>query len=343
MKYFRIILFVVLALNIACFNNETKNKKQKNQSVEKQQEVKLNTEAKFLMDYLNEMGDYANSRNFPSLIKASVVFEELGKNNLIIDIRKEEIFKKGHIEGAVNVSFSDIPEYFESKIKPFKYDRIIIACYSGQSSSYTTSLLRLMGYGNVYALRWGMSGWNKKLAEDSWLKGVSGEFETQLETKNNEKPNIGSFPELATNKTTGEEVLQARIRQLFELGTKEAMLSADKVFKDPLNYFIVNYDRRDKYESGHIQGAIRYKPKGTLGIEKEMATIPVNKDIVIYCGTGHNSGFVTAYLRLFGYNAHTLIYGNNSFMHDKMISEKEKLSWLPFTESLIKNYPVVKN
>ena len=169
----------------------------------------------------------------------------------------------------------------------------------------------------------------------------SGEFETQLETKNNEKPNIGSFPDIATNKTTGEEVLQARIKQLFELGTKEAMLSADTVFKDPSNYFIVNYDRRDKYEAGHIPGAIRYKPKGTLGIEKEMATFPVNKDIVIYCGTGHNSGFVTAYLRLFGYNAHTLIYGNNSFMHDKMISEKEKLSCLPFTESLIKNYPVL--
>ena len=44
------------------------------------------------MAYLDELGDYVNSRNFPSLIKASVVYQELDKNNLIIDIRKEETF-----------------------------------------------------------------------------------------------------------------------------------------------------------------------------------------------------------------------------------------------------------
>ena len=53
-----------------------------------------------------------------------------------------------------------------------------------------------------------------------------------------------------------------------------------------------------------------------------MSTIPKDKEVVVYCETGHNSGFVTAYLRLFGYNAHTLSYGNNSFMDDKMVAEK---------------------
>ena len=48
-------------------------------------------------------------------------------------------------------------------IKPFEFDRIVLVSNDGQHASYTTSLLRLMGYGNVYALRWGMSGWNKSL------------------------------------------------------------------------------------------------------------------------------------------------------------------------------------
>lgn len=75
----------------------------------------------------------------------------------------------------------------------------------------------------------------------------------------------------------------------------------------------------------------------------EMETIPAIKEIVVYCGTGHNSGFVTAYLRLFGYNAKTLEHGNNSFMYDKMVEERATLSWLPFTEAEIEDYPFVKN
>jgi rhodanese-related sulfurtransferase len=73
-----------------------------------------------------------------------------------------------------------------------------------------------------------------------------------------------------------------------------------------------------------------------------MATIPADKEVVVYCGTGHNSGFVTAYLNLFGYKARTLDFGNNSFMYDKMKKEKESLSWVTFSVGDIHNYPVVK-
>lgn len=145
-----------------------------------------------------------------------------------------------------------------------------------------------------------------------------------------------------TGKITGEEILADRFNSLFEAGVAEAIITAEEVFENVDDFYMINYDRRDKYESGHIPGAIRYKSNGTLGIVSEMQTIPTNKEVVVYCGTGHNSGFVTAYLRLFGYNAKTLVYGNNSFMYDKMVQDKSKLSWLPFTEAEIGDYPVVK-
>ncbi|NJO90036.1 MAG: hypothetical protein HC831_14620 [Chloroflexia bacterium] len=342
MKHLQLLLLALLMVFMACSNNEPKEETSDSKNTEVKKEVKLEGETKLLMDYLNELGDYANSRDFPSLIKASAVYDELGKNILVIDIRKPEYFNKGHIKGAVNLDFKDIPEYFESKIKPFEYDKIIIACYSGQYASYTTSLLRLMGYGNVYSLRWGMSGWNKELAQDNWLNAISSKYENQLETRDNEKQTISEFPKLETGKATGEEILQARIKSLFEKGIKVTTIKADSLFVNPANFYIVNYDRKDKYDAGHIPGAIRYKPKGTLGIKDEMATLPVDKNIVVYCGTGHSSGFVTAYLQLFGYKAHTLLYGNNGFMHDKMLAEKDSLSWLPFTEDLIENYPLEK-
>jgi len=73
-----------------------------------------------------------------------------------------------------------------------------------------------------------------------------------------------------------------------------------------------------------------------------MASIPTDKTVVVYCGTGHNSGFATAYLRLFGYDARTLKMGNNSFMYDKMVKERTALSWLPFTTADVNNFEVVK-
>ena len=137
--------------------------------------------------------------------------------------------------------------------------------------------------------------------------------------------------------------MAARFKSVFAAGYADAFTSAEKVFEQPKNFYTINYERKDKYDAGHIPGAVRYKPNGTLGIVSEMETIPSGKEVAVYCGTGHNSGFVTAYLRLFGYNAKTIFYGNNAFMHKTMVEKKEKLSWLPFTEAEIDNLPYVKN
>ena len=76
----------------------------------------------------------------------------------------------------------------------------------GQISAYTTCLLRLMGYGNVYSMRWGMSAWNEKYAKEGWLSGVSGKYEDKLETKVNERPAALGMPDLRTNLSTGAEM-----------------------------------------------------------------------------------------------------------------------------------------
>lgn len=302
--------------------------------------VEINAEAKLLLDYLVESGDYVNSREFPSLIGADATLESLSGKTLVIDMRKPEVFTKGHIKGAVNVEISGLMDYFENKIKPFEYDKIILACYSGQSSSYSTALLRLMGYGNVYSLRWGMSGWSPKM-ENKWLDNISSDYEAQLDTTDTPKAAPGDFPVMNTGKTTGAEIMDQRIQTLFT-DYENATISADTVFSHPEKYYIINYERKDKYDAGHIPGAMRYKPGGTLGIITEMQTIPADKQVVVYCGTGHNSAFVTAYLRLFGYNAKTLRFGNNGFMHDKMVREEQTMAWQPYTERDTKDYEVVK-
>jgi rhodanese-related sulfurtransferase len=339
--YFYTVLLLLLAVFTAGCTGRTSEKKPETVK-EAAVATVIGQETLLLLKDLEENGDYVNSQNFPSLIKPSIVFEELGQNNLVIDLRSPDLFSRGHVKGAVNKNFSELPEYFETGIKPFEYDKIIMVCEDGQVSSYTTALLRMMGYGNVFAMRWGMGGWNKTYAEEGWLKGASGIYEDRLEITTNETPAPIGMPELGTGLSEGKEIGEARFSKLFETGTGDIMITAEEIFSDPGKYFVINLERKDKYDNGHIPGAIRYKPESTLGFTDMMSTIPYDKTVVVYCGTGHNSAFASAYLRLFGYDARTLRYGNNSFMYDKMVREKSELSWLPFTLAESNDFPVVK-
>jgi rhodanese-related sulfurtransferase len=339
-KYLVSGLFILVVAG--CSGNKPEKKPESPAAAEVKTTAVIGTETSLLLKDLMENGDYVNSQVFPSLIKASIVNESIGKNILVVDLRSSKLYADGHIKSAVNKKFEELPAYFETGIKPFEFDKIIMVCEDGQVSSYTTSLLRLMGYGNVYSMRWGMSAWNKKYAQEGWFKGVSGKYESSLESTVNERPSQKSMPELNTGMTTGEEIGTTRFRKLFEEGTDNILITADEVFKNPEKYFIINLERKDKYEDGHIPGAIRYKPEATLGFTEEMASVPFDKTVVVYCGTGHNSGFATAYFRLFGYDARTLKYGNNSFMYNKMVKQRAALSWLPFTEADVNNFEVVK-
>ena len=342
-KQFSLIIFISVLLTLAFAGCTGKKSENKQASVpEAKTSVNIGNETSLLLKDLKDNGDYVNSQVFPSLIKASIVNESLGKNVLVIDLRSSKLFSEGHIKGAVNKKFEELPAYFETGIKPFEFDKIVLVSEDGQVSSYTTSLLRLMGYGNVYSMRWGMSAWNSKYAQEGWLRDVSGKYETNLENKVNERPAAIVMPELKTGLATGAGIGSSRFKKLFEEGTGNILITADEVFSNPQKFYIINLERKDKYEDGHIPGALRYKPEGTLGFVDEMASIPVDKPVVVYCGTGHNSGFATAYLRLLGYDARTLKYGNNGFMYDKMVKQRTALSWLPFTTAEVNNFEVVK-
>ena len=338
-------VFILFLLFAGCSNSEKQKTVSEDTPVQTQLKstpIQVGHETELLLRDLAENGDYVNGRDFPSLIDASKVMEQLDGKILVVDIRSTAEFKAGHIKGAVQKDFNLLPVYFQTGIKPFEYERIILVSNDGQTASYTTMLLRLMGYGNVYAMRWGMSSWNSTFAQNTWLKGSTSDFQDQLETKTNEAQQAVGMPELNTGKSSGEEIGTTRFNQLFSEGLENVSIDAATVFANPEKYYVINYERRDKYESGHIPGAVRYKPGATLSLVNEMATIPGNKTIVVYCGTGHNSAFVTAYLRLFGYDARTLHFGNNSFMYNKMVADRTLLSWLPFTSEEIYDYEVVK-
>ena len=107
--------------------------------------------------------------------------------------------------------WSDILDHFENEILPFQYDKIILICYGGHIASYTTQLLRLLGYGNVYAMRYGMSSWHSDFAKDFWAAGISSDYQDQLVSEDSPKPPSVHQPVFQTTGTTGEEILYERV------------------------------------------------------------------------------------------------------------------------------------
>jgi len=92
-----------------------------------------------------------------------------------------------------------------------------------------------------------------------------------------------------------------------------------------------------KFDKGHVPGSV-YIGFRELAKPENLAKLPKDKEIIIYCDTGHEQNKAVSALRMLGYNAHQMKWG---FM-----------SWKPLTptaltleaiEGSIKNdYPVEK-
>ncbi|NLP58218.1 rhodanese-like domain-containing protein [Lutibacter sp. B1] len=297
------------------------------------------SEFELLVQYLEENGNFINSTSAPAIIQPEEIKKNLkNKKYLVLDIRSESWFEYAHIQNAVNIEGSEILNYFETEIDPSKFEKITIVCYSGQSAAYYTSLLRLYGYDNVYNLKWGMSSWNEELAENIWIKNSKSDYVNDLETTANPLPEKGAFPVLETGKTEAKDILKERVKLAFEKPYKEFIVKADSVFQSPSDFYIVNYVDEEKYNFGHIKGAVRYEPSSSLAPTTDLYTLPADKNIVVNCTTGQSAAYVVAYLNVLGYNVSNLAYGSNSYMNS-VLTEK---GWDGFSTDEIKNYPVIE-
>ncbi|MBS3992286.1 MAG: hypothetical protein KGZ87_01050 [Bacteroidetes bacterium] len=300
--------------------------------------AQLSDEFKILVEYLEANGNYINTEA-PSMIKATEINENLKNSKyLVIDIRKDTDYDKGHIKGAVNLKSEDLIKYFDKKIKPENFEKITLVCYSGQSAAYYTGIMRLLGYNNVYTLKWGMSSWGKNFAQNIWTKNIKSDFADKLETTANQKPAKGATPTLTTGKTDAKEILKARAEIAIATAYRDFINKPEDVIANPENYYIVNYWDENQYNAGHIKGSVRYQPKNSLNFTEDLTTLPTDKKIIVWCHTGQTAAYVTAYLHMLGYDVGNLAYGANGFMNNTLIKNGE--GWNAWTEKEINNFPV---
>jgi len=283
-------------------------------------------EAEVLVEYLEStdsplMKDFV-STDMPAIIKApDLLVLNATSGALIIDIRKPDDFALGAIPNAENVTLGNILSYVEAADMT-GIQKIVVVCYTGQTAGYATTILRLMGHENAYSLKWGMCSWHTDFAE-KWSGAIANTYSTQFTTDVTEKNAAGNLPALSTGETTGQEILEARIATILSEGFDPVKVTAAAVFENPSNYYIVNYWSASHYaDPGHIPGAIQYTPKESMQLAESLKTLPTDKTIAVYCYTGQTSAFLSAYLRLLGYDAKSILYGTNSMIYDAMVAKE---------------------
>jgi rhodanese-related sulfurtransferase len=219
----------------------------------------------------------------------------------VMDIRSATDFAAGHVNGAVNVTFANILTEAAKATKP-----ILVVCYTGQTATYASTLLRMYGYPDAAALKWGMSGWNAKY--DKWTANCK---DLTTSANWNTTPNAASdyaSPVISTGKTTGADILKARVEAVVAAGFKS--IAPTDVLGAPANYYVNNYISDAHYAGfGHVAGAVRIQP--LLLADNSIKKLNPAKEIVTYCYTGQTSGVVSSWLNVLGYNSKSMLWGLN--------------------------------
>ncbi|MBK3516008.1 rhodanese-like domain-containing protein [Carboxylicivirga marina] len=230
--------------------------------------------------------------------------------DIIMDIRGGSDYAAGHIVGAQNVAWANVMTEANTVGQNAK---ILMVCYSGQSACYATSLLRLAGFDNAQALKWGMSGWASSCANhNSGWNNATGDLVSGHANWTNEltQSTFFNYPKFTASSSDGASILLERINAVFGAGFGAAAVSGSAVLDDPSAFCINNYyNEADHTEFGHFSGAYRIQPL-TVGND-EIKHLDPESTVVTYCYTGQTSAVISAYLNVLGYSAKSMKAGMN--------------------------------
>ena len=94
------------------------------------------------------------------LLKPDEFENVIGKGNgIILDVRKPEEFKDGHIKGAINANWQNLPEFTDKTAQLDKSKPVYIYCLAGVRSAKAADWLLKNGFKNVIGLDGGIKAW----------------------------------------------------------------------------------------------------------------------------------------------------------------------------------------
>lgn len=242
-----------------------------------------------------------------NVIEAGALFPVMkeGGDMLILDVRSPDDYRKGHLKGAVNLSYFDlsIPEALEK----LPTDRpIMVYCYTGQAASQVAVLLNIAGK-TAKSIQ---SGFNHAIIKTEG-------HETMLEQAVHELPETAGAvaPEV---KSAVEDFFKYKMSlegtPFAQYGVWPKTVSAI-MSENSGDYLFVSVRQADAYAKGHLPGALNV-PFGR-GMGKDLVKLPRDKKIIVYCYTGQTSAQVMTVLRMMGYDAFFMLGGMDAWTVDE--------------------------
>lgn len=99
-------------------------------------------------------------RGFKTLRPAELTALVNRENALVVDLRAQTDFSKGHIPGSKNVQMSQFdPE--SKQLAPAKALPVVLVCKTGSTAGDAAKRLKKAGFTNVYVLDGGIGGWQQ--------------------------------------------------------------------------------------------------------------------------------------------------------------------------------------
>jgi rhodanese-related sulfurtransferase len=267
--------------------------------------------------------DYLSSDKKP-VISADALFENLNDGDtsndpFIVSVRKAEHYALGHIPGAINIGWKNIAET-DNLAKLPKDKQIVVYCYTGHTGQIAATVLNLLGY-DAINLKFGMMGWTK---DDAVLATARFNPDTQpdyrLETEANEATATYDLPAVGTGGADDFEIVRLAADNWLK-NAPSPIVPASTVFEniadgdDSNDYVIVSVRGAEQYALGHVPGAINI---GWRAVAKpdNMAKLPTDKPIAIYCYTGHTGMVAATVLGVMGYETHNMKFGMMGWTKD---------------------------
>lgn len=83
---------------------------------------------------------------------------DVGEKFVLVDVREESEWSRGHLPGAVHLGKGIIERDIEQRV-PDTNTKLILYCGGGFRSALSADNLQKMGYGNVESMDGGWRGW----------------------------------------------------------------------------------------------------------------------------------------------------------------------------------------
>ena len=278
------------------------------------------------------------------VISADALYENLNDGDtsndpFIVSVRSAEHYAIGHIPGAINIPWKEIAK--PESLAQLPTDKpIVVYCYTGHTGQVTATVLNALGY-DVQNLKFGMMGWtlNDEVVVATRFGPDTDQRDYPTETTANEATETYDYPVLDTGADDPAEIV--RIAADMALAEWSPTISADALFEnlndgdtsnDPV---VVSVRSADSYALGHVAGAINI-PWNQIAKPENLAKLPADAPIVVYCYTGHTGQVAATTLKVLGYDVQNLKYGMMGWTLDD-----EVLGTTRYDPATSPDYPLV--